>query len=314
MITISLLLFFSSIVCVYLGFYVMRLNRQASLNRVFFLLCLCFGVWGFSYSYVISAPTKEIVWFWFRLSSLGWCTFGGITLHFFLVLSHRDTWLKKWWVYAVLYVPGLLLVYRVFTGFVTAHDFVRHSLGWYEIQVSSSPWYWLHLLNFSLCILTGLGLTYLWGKKSTNYHEKRQASIVVGTGIIAFILGCLTNIVLPVLGKIELPAIAPVIILVWVFGIWYAIVKYELMTLTSEIAAQEIMVRVMDLLITVNPGGRITSANQRILDLLGYTKAELTSLSIHEIIVQQEAIDLLMSTMRGDLPAIHICFIAPDND
>ncbi|MGE5422624.1 MAG: PAS domain S-box protein, partial [Ignavibacteriales bacterium] len=95
-----------------------------------------------------------------------------------------------------------------------------------------------------------------------------------------------------------------IIIVVWLLGMWYAIANYELMILTSEIAMHEIVERVMDLLISINPRGEITGANQRTLDLLGCSRAKLIGSSLENIIIEPEAIDQLLSAMRGNLTSV----------
>ncbi len=79
------------------------------------------------------------------------------------------------------------------------------------------------------------------GGGSTIPLHKKQSRIIINTVALSFGLGTLINIILPVFHLQILPAIAPIIILIWAYGVWKAIVKYRLMVLTPAIATGEII-------------------------------------------------------------------------
>ena len=284
----TLLSLFACATYLYLGIYVLRLDLKSGLNRVFGLLSLSFAVWAFGYAFVYTAPDKEDVWFWFRLSSIGWCTFGGIALHFLLVLTKKDVILKQWWIYPLLYVPGALLTYRSWTATLTAGDFVRSDLGWCEVGAPTSIWFWLHITNYTACVLIGVILTYRWGRASETLREKIQAKIVVVTIVVTLVLGTFINIILPALKIQYLPAIAQILILIWAFGIWHAIVEYRLMTLTPTIATDEIIAGMKDMLVLTNPEGNIIRLNRQTEDVLGYREKELLGMPLGTIMEEEK--------------------------
>ncbi|MGE5405713.1 MAG: ATP-binding protein [Candidatus Saccharibacteria bacterium] len=303
MIVFTLLSFTSAIIYLYLGIYAYRLNTRAALNQSFFALCLSYAIWAFFYSFVYSAPDKNFAWFWFKMSSLGWCIFPAINLHFLLLLSQRKSILKKKWFYPLIYLPIPFLLLKVWLGTLTTRDMILTNLGWVEISVGVQPWMAFFVLYYVSCIGLGLLSTWLWGRHSDDVREKRQANIISFLGLAALILGSITNIVLPAVAKQPIPALAPTIILMWVFGIWYAISNYELMILTTEIAAYEIVSRVMDLLILVNPRRKILSVNRRTVEMLGFSEKDLTGTLVDEVAVRPDDLRYEVENMiKGDFP------------
>jgi len=271
----SLLSLLSFTVYIYLGFYAFKLDSRSKLNRIFLVLCLDLAWWAFFYSFVYPAPNKEALWFWFKLSALGWCLLGGIALHLVLVLTQKDKLLKKWWIYLILYLPGIVVLFKAWKGIVTAKDFVRTPLGWIEVGAPDSIWWWVHTINYSTCLIIGIFLIYQWEKRSHNPIHKKQARIIINTVVLSFVIGTLVNIVFPVFHLQVLPAVAPVVILIWAYGIWRAVVKYRLMVLTPTIAIEEIISRMKDILILTNPDGKIIKINSQTEKVLGYREEEL---------------------------------------
>jgi hypothetical protein len=151
----------------------------------------------------------------------------------------KEEWLQKRWLYGLLYGPGLLFLYRAWTGVLTAKDFVQTPLGWVEVGAAESVWLWLHTFNYSACVLIGCVLVFQWGKQSKILREKKQARIIVGTMLTSFILGTIVNILLPASKWQTMPAFAPILILVWAYGIWQAMTHYWFMGLSPAMAQEE---------------------------------------------------------------------------
>ncbi len=296
----SLLSVVTAILFVSLGTNALRIDRKATLNMVFFGLCMSFAVWSYAYSFVYGAANKEAAWIWFKCSAVGWCTFAGIGLHFFCVLTRRKEAMRKWWLYALLYVPAILFLYRAWTGTITAKDFEPSPLGWVEIAAAESPWFWFYTMNYTVCLLIGFALVIDWGMRSKLPSQKKQAWMIVGTGMATFALGFLINTLLPVLGIRKLPLVAPVIILIWASGIWYAIVRFKFLILTPAVAAEQIVERMQDVLILVDPEGRITKVNKQVGELTGYDDGDIVGEKVSAILPDTVLLEYL-SAVGGEI-------------
>jgi len=329
---LSLFAFFAFLVYLYLSIYTFRLDPRSKLNRTFSYLSLSFTIWAFAYIFFYSAPTKEIAWFWYRISSLGWCFFPGIFLHFSFILIEKKDILKKWWLYIVFYLPGIFFTYKAVNGTFLVADFVHKDFGWCEIAPSYSLWFWSYPVYYTGFILVGLLLILNWGNRSKIIKNKKQANVIARTAFPILITAAITDSIMPALNVQIIPSIASILILGWVFGIWYSIVKYKFMILTPSIAAEEIIDKMVDLLVLVTPEGNIIEVNRRVKELLGYDEKELIGKPLSTIISEEDfikgeflkvgqdssltyACELTYKTKNGeDIPVSISCSAINDNE
>ncbi len=295
----SLLSYSATIAYLYLGIYALRLDTKSRLNRVFFLLSLSFIIWAFSYTFLYPAKDKETCWLWYRIGSIGWCFFAGIMLHFFLMLTKNPS-IKKWWIYPILYVPGIVCLLKSLTGVLLVSDFILIPLGWAFVIPLSSAWVWLFYFYYSTYVLISILLCKRWGEKSSVQREKKQVRVIMITTIFSLVFGSLVDVILPALKVYILPPIAIVFVLIWAFGIWYAIVKYRLMLLSPKIAINEIASIMGELLILTDSYGKIIKINPKTKELLGYNENELISQHLEMIILEKDWIkDELVKIREG---------------
>jgi diguanylate cyclase (GGDEF)-like protein/PAS domain S-box-containing protein len=265
---------------------------------MFLLVCISFAIWAFAYAFVYSASDKDILWFWFKVSSIGWCLFGGIVLHFSMILTKKERILRKQWIYLLIYLPGIIFIYRAWTGTITTKDFVQTSLGWVETGAQGSVWLWLYAAYCIVCIGISFLLTWLWGRRSGFKREKKQANIIIYTAGISFVPGLLTNLLLPALNVRAIPAIAPILTLIWIFGIYRAITVYKFMKLTSRVSVEEILSRVTDLFILTDFENKITKVNNQVQILLHYDDKELFDKPVSVVILEKDILNVAVSTIK----------------
>jgi diguanylate cyclase (GGDEF)-like protein/PAS domain S-box-containing protein len=285
---LSLVAFFAFIVYLFLGIYTYRLDRCSKLNRIFSLLCMDFAVWAFAYTFFYSAPDKQTAWFWYHVSSPGWCFFPALTLHFFLILTGHKAILGKWWAYPLLYLPGAMFMYKTLTGTLLVSDFVYQGFGWCEIALSGTLWFWSYVFYYSSFILAWFVLTFKWHAKAQNAREKKQAHVILTVAFPVLLGSIATDTVLPTLEIYTLPSIASVLILVWIAGIWYAMVKYKLMDITPAVAAEDIVSAMFDLLVLAGYDGTVIKLNRRTIDLVGYEESEIIGKPLETLFADKE--------------------------
>ncbi len=114
-----------------------------------------------------------------------------------------------------------------------------------------------------------------WGYTSTVLREKKQARIIIATGLITIILGLITNTFLPLFNIHIIPSVAHIIGVIFFSGVTYAIVKYKLLKFTTTTAADQIISKITDLVFLISTQGKIISTNARARRLLGYSRSEI---------------------------------------
>ena len=283
-----------------LGLYAFSLDPRSRVNRLFLALCASFASWGFFYAFVYGAPDSETCWFWYRLSSVGWCNFAGITLHFYMVLSKRDRLLRRWWCYPVLYLPGAAFTVIAFTGNLLITGFHCVDGSWYEIMKPPSIAGIAFSLYYIGYVLLGLVLVWRWGRESGLPRVRRQSLIIVVSTAVGFLLASSVNVFLPLLGAQVLPAIGVSFGMIWLAGIWYSIWKYRLMGISPAVAANEIISKIQDLVALLDDDGNIIRINRRMERILGYREKELAGMPLGSVVGEGELSGSLIARIKAD--------------
>lgn len=270
-----------------LAFIVYRKNVNSRLHQQFMLLSVSFAIWAFAYSFVYGGTDKDEIWFWYRVSALGFCSFPSFALHFFLVLTKQAKWLDKKFAIFLIYLPAI-----VFTGIaifddLVASDFRQGLIGLVEIHKKDTIAYWVYIVYYMSFLGYSFLTTYLWGKRTKVKKEKAQARIIFISGLVTFILGVLFNFLSPMLG-VDIPALAPILVLIWVVGIWYAMDKYEFIIDTPEYVLDKIVNKSNDIIIFFDKSGKICRVNQKAIELICNYERRIIGNNIVDYVQEKE--------------------------
>ncbi len=288
----------AAVVYIYLGIYVYRLAPESRLNRLFLVICSLWAWWSLTYAMVFPAANTDDVWFWYRLSALGWCNFPGVTSHFALLMAGKSRRINRWLLYLLLYLPGLFFTGVVFSPWpMVVADFVQIDNLWFEMSAPGMlsrifPLYYASHALFAA--VTAL----LWGRSSDVEREERAAKIFAYGIFITLVPAALINNVLPLLGIRLLPAIGYTFGILWLIGITYSIFKYKMMNLTAAIAAEAIMARIRDIVILTDPSGAILRINEETLGLLDRSEGELSGRTLFSLAKERSLLKEQFHAMR----------------
>ncbi|OHD18261.1 MAG: hypothetical protein A2Y34_05875 [Spirochaetes bacterium GWC1_27_15] len=300
MIFFSFLSFLAFIIYLYLGVYGLYLNKKSSLNKIFFALCLTLSIWAFSYAFLFSLKDKEQVWFWFRISSFGWCFLQGFGIHFVFILTNQQKILKKRWIYFLLYVPGLIFLFNSLASEMLIKEIIIEKVS-IKFVPAFSIWLVLYMIYHFGFIIIYVFLIWQWGKKTTKTIEKKQSMILFLSAVIPFFLGTVIDSLLPFFKIYFHRPMSNIFIIIWAFGIWYSIIKYKLMKPSSfSVAFEEIISKMMDLLIIIDKDGKIIKTNRKLEDLLGFNEKELLGKYLDNLILEKNIIEKKMLTLFND--------------
>ena len=106
--------------------------------------------------------------------------------------------------------------------------------------------------------------------------EKKQSRIIILSTLIAFGLGSITDVILPLLG-IKCFSLSILALSILMAGTGYAVVKYKMMNITPEYVSDYIYKEVNDPIFFINENFQIKDANNIALKMTGYDLSELES-------------------------------------
>src|SRR5665648_14644 len=270
----SLILTIFSVIYVFLGFNVIRLDNRSLLNRLFFALNLSLIIWTFSAASYISVNDEAACIFWYKLSSVGCYLFISMALHFFFVFAKKENLLKQWWIYIIIYLPGIILSYKEITSGFYAKAYSLGSNGWIISAQTDSMWFWSSIIFIIVYVSSCIIISYRMQKRATSQRERKQVGVLIITSVLALLTG-LVLMVLAVILEVNIPDITPMAVAIWSIGIYYAIVKHKLMAMTPSFIADNLFQTIIDSIILTNSYGLILNVNPETQRLLGYDQREL---------------------------------------
>lgn len=295
---VSLITLMAGFVYLGLGYYGLKLDWRARLHQIFFLLCLACSWWAFCIAFMYIAADKETAWLLFRLSSPGWALGPALTLHFTIILTTvKPDWRIKWLTLCV-YIPGIIFTYLGITVGVTARGLILRSFGWDNITVNDLT-FWLFVFYYLLYVGSSIAIIIYWGYRTKSKRKKGQARSLAIFSSIGLLLAGGSETLMPLLGLGALPKLPAVMWLFWAFGMWFAIVKYRLLIMSPNIAADKIIESITDMLIMVKPSGKIISSNQSVEHLLGYKEAELIECPVDFILNEPLVLQKYLEQMNN---------------
>jgi diguanylate cyclase (GGDEF)-like protein/PAS domain S-box-containing protein len=272
----------------YLGMYILRSNPRERLNRVFFFSCLCLAFWSFGYTFLPGAADKEAVWFWYKVSAVGWTIGPALLLHLTTLLGRPELLKERRWVLPAIYLPAVYFLFVAWTGTIGVVDFVSTRFGWSDVYGPATLSFIAYLIFFPLYIGLGLGLVVAKGRGSDLIAVKKQSRLIAGTGIPLLVLTGVSGILLPWLEIRVPPEISHLIVPVWILAVWQALSMYSPMTLTPAAAGRDVLKTVADAVILVNRDHKVVGGNPAAEELFGLDEAHLHGRSISDLVREKD--------------------------
>ncbi len=280
---------FAFIFYLYMGIRVLKRHYRSSLNRVFFLLCISLAVWSLSTGFMVSASTREAAYVWRKISTFGFCLMPAFFLHFFMMKTgFKPIFTCRICPY-LLYIPGLFYVLATY-GYTAAfplEQFVREEYGW--TFLSPANWLdWSYNAYYTIYFIVGFSLLVRWWYMAEMKREKKQASLIVTSLVLAFIMGSITDTILPFL-QIPAPPLAVIIALIPASALWHTIEKYRFMGLSSRNIVTDILKNMGEGLFILDVDGRIREVSEETLELLASERKDIIMKPVTRLFPPHEA-------------------------
>ncbi len=213
-------------------------------------------------------------WMEYHISAIGWTLLPSLWFHFFFEISGHKIRVVSF-KGLLIYIPAFLFLTLTFLTKPVVQSFLSTPLGTVEIQ----DYHHILTLLFHLyyIVFVSIGIFVALHKMLTTHlkAEKQRLKIILLSGIPTFSLILLFNTILPLIGKIRIPALGAALNLFFIPTIWVAIRKYRLLEINPTIAIDEILSRILDAVILLNPKNEIVRINETVESLSRYTDEEL---------------------------------------
>ena len=140
-----------------------------------------------------------------------------------------------------------------------------------------------YTIYFLAFFILGLILIFLCGRDSEKNRVKKQTKIILITSLISLIFGATTDLILPLMGIIIFP-LAIISMLIAMLGMFYAISKHRMMSITPEFVSEYIFKVVNEPIFILGEDFLIKNCNDACLELTGYNHIYLEQKNFNQLI------------------------------
>jgi PAS domain S-box-containing protein len=266
----------STIFCMGLGAYVLSLNRSSKLNQIFFVTIFSGFLYTFTTVLMWMSPSPESAFLWHKAGTM-WPFFVAAVLHFALIFTDSK-WIKSKFHVLAIYVPAIALwLVDLTTDYINTPPILKY---WgYNDQVSSTSIYYISTLWSALLPLVAFAICLRYFIKAKEPSQRQRAKLVSIGFVIPIICFIATNMVGRTL-NIDIPNLGPFSTFFLSLFVGYAISKYDLFTIDSVLAAENLAATLPGSLIITNHNGQILKVNDNFVTVSGYSRGELIGQNI----------------------------------
>jgi diguanylate cyclase (GGDEF)-like protein len=220
-----------------LGLYTTNGNVKTIINKLLIIICFGLLIWTLGLAIVVAAANVDISLIGHLVAPIGWGPMSGLLLHYTLVLTKNDRLLKKWWIYPMLYLPGIITIYAFILLPIIGQNvdsFTNTTYGWVPVANVDGWDYFFYVYYISFTIVNIL-LLIITNIKSQDKYLKNTTKLLVICYIASYTLGTISDIILHQ-HNILMPRVSPIFSLIPVGALAYSLNRY--VTLSSKIVKE----------------------------------------------------------------------------
>ncbi len=267
-------------ICFFFGCWVFFQDTRNTLNRLFMLLSIVASYLAFMEFGNLQAQNSNMALLALKLSGL-WPLGIALLFRFVLVVTENSKLFKhKSFYLALIYGPALIFSILLLTtkGLIIGEP-VEQYWGWrYSMPDNLIMPALLHSWAIGLAIIS-VFMCIRYDLKTGDQRKKQQARYILIGICTPTTISVLAHVLLAPL-QIDIPGLSTAAFVFGITFVGYAIWRYKLFIFTPAAAAQGIISTMSDVLLLINSGGKILTANQAALDSLGYKENELIGKSV----------------------------------
>lgn len=302
-------LFTFSIGYLFLGLYVLHKDKHSPINLRFFLGCISSFVWAIGFAFMYISPNVNTANYWRLLAALGWCSFYGVCIDFCISVCYKKLAANKI-IKVIIYIPSFIF-YLYFSTYDPNKVILPIYSGWYDLYPKNIIGY-LYTIYSLIVMITCMYMLYRWGKNSKYIRYKKQSRAFFFPAMSVFVLGSITDTVLPLFGYIIYP-FSILLLSILLSGVWYAITRYKMMAISPEYMSDFIFKSVSNPIFLTDEYLNIIKANNAALKLIGYTDQEINNMSAKSLIKGRDA-DFSSLYEHGSINNVEIALNAKNKD
>lgn len=275
----------------FMGFYVLSLDSNKRINQLFFLAALSFALGTIPGAFLQASPNEAFAVFWYKIGTI-FSSLGANTI--FIFCFYISNLIKKKFIISIIsLIPSSIL--NIILLFISKPILLKNINNFWiliGINPETKNFFYFYMTFFLTYSIGCLIIIILWIKKINSQRIKKMGMIFIYTYIISYI-SITGHIVFFVrLFKIiryDIPGINVLYFLIWMFGLWYAIIKYRFLSINPAAVSNDIIANISESIILLDNECRIITANDKTKKLTNNNKLEGQYLS--KVILEHQEIN-----------------------
>lgn len=286
----------------YLGFYSYKVDKKSKVSSIFLALCISTSLWALGFAFMLISPNIEIANLWRLVASLGWCFFNGLFLEFAFSLKNPNEKNFSIKLRSLLYIPSILFFINTLIR-QPSEIVIRQYYGWVDIY-GTTIMGTIYAIYCAVTFIASLLIIFLWGKYSNKNRNKKQMKIILITSFISFSLVSITDLILPAMGIIVFSS-GIISVSISMGGMWYAIIKHRMMSISPEFVSEYIYKAVNEPIIILSEDFVVKHCNEACLNITGYNYKEMEQKSL-EVLINSRDLNLNAVIKEGHVSNIEV--------
>ncbi len=211
--------------------FVLLRNFRSRINRIFAIGTFAFSLFAFYHGLIYSAPTKEaalqIVRYFTPSNSIPFCS----QLLFVILLTGKNKILTfEPFLTVLIYLPAVVFSVKEYLSVSMIKDFVLTNGIWFEQVKPLNAWDIAYMSSYYFYFIASLALLIRYRITAKLLKEILMADIIITGMTISMILTLLVNHIQPFFFyRPIVPRASHIALGAYIFCIWVAVVRYNIM-------------------------------------------------------------------------------------
>lgn len=265
----------------FIGIYSYKKDKKSKINVIFFILSISMSLWTIGYAFMLISPNIEIANSWRIVSVLGLCFLNGLWISF--ALSFRETNQKSSSSKMIMSVYIVSIIFSVNNLLYEPSEvIISETYGFVDKLYTTITIGVVYSTYVLVLFAAGFLIIYFQMKNAKKNRVRKQMKIILATSLIGFCITVTADLILPRLGVVGFP-FGVIAISIGMGGVWYAINKHKMMSISYELVSEYIFEAVNEPIFILGEDYLVKNCNEASLKLTGVGYQDLKQHSLDTI-------------------------------
>ena len=266
----------------FIGIYSYKRDKKSKVNVKFFILCISATLWSIGYAFMLISPSMEIASIWRMVSALGWFFFNGQWISFAFSIKDTNQGDSTSKIQSLIYITSLIFFINALI-YEPSKAISSEAYGFVDNLYSSTTIGIVFSIFTAVLFIAGDVIIYIQMRNTKKNRLRIQLKTILITSVISFCLAAITDLVFPALGILDFP-LGIIAVSIGMGGMWYAINKHKMMTISYELVSKYLFEAVNEPILILGEDLLVKNCNEAILNITGYNYKDFEQNSLHAII------------------------------